>query len=102
MDRASFVNFIVAPDVKQDNLLFRNYDGHSDPIAVSNADCLDPGLLAAEMVIVEMGLKGVFFQIAQDEGDFLLLLRMALYELPGSAGEMGRPYKSIHVSVFQP
>jgi hypothetical protein len=27
---------------------------------------------------------------------------MALYELPGSAGEMGSPYEGIHASVFQP
>jgi hypothetical protein len=98
----SFVNFIVAPDIKQDDLLFRNYDGYSDPIAVGNADCLDSGLLAAEMVIVEMGLKRVFFQIAQDKGDFLLQLRMALYKLPGSAGKMGGPYEGVHASVFQP
>lgn len=42
----SFIHFIVAPDVKQDDLLFRDYDGHGDPIAVGNADCLhrqEPG-----------------------------------------------------------
>jgi hypothetical protein len=102
MDMDSFVNFIVAPDVKQNDLLFRDYDGHGDTIAVGNADGLDSGLLAAELVIVEMGLKGVLFQIAQDEGEFFLQLRMSLYELPGSAGEMGSPSESIHASVFQP
>jgi hypothetical protein len=92
----------MTPDIEQDDLFFRDYDGHSDPIAIGNADCLDSGLLAAKMVMVEMGLKRVFFQIAQDKGDFLLQLRMALYELPGSAGEMGGPYEGIHASVFQP
>jgi hypothetical protein len=102
MEMDLFVNLIVAPDVEQDDLLFRDYDGHGDPIAIGNADCLDSGLFACEMVIVEMGLKGVFFQIAQDESDFLLQFRMALYERPGNAGEMGRPYECIHASIFQP
>ena len=98
----SFVNFIVGSDIEQDNLFFRDDNGHRDSTAVGDADSLDTSLLASEMVIVEMGLKRVFFQIAQDKGDFLLQLRMALYELPGSAGEMGSPYEGIHASVFQP
>jgi hypothetical protein len=92
----SFVNFIVAPDVKQDDLFFCDYNGHRDPIAIGDVECLNSNLLATEVMIAEMGLKGVFFQIMQDNGDFLLQLRMALYELLGSAGEMGCPYEGIH------
>ncbi len=64
----SFVNFIVAPDIKKDDLLFCDDNGQGNTIAVGNADCLDAGLLTAEMVIDEMRLKGVFFQIAQNGG----------------------------------
>jgi hypothetical protein len=50
----------MTPDVEQDDFFFRNHNSHDDPIAVGNADCLDAGLLAAEMVIVGMWLKRIF------------------------------------------
>ena len=60
------VNLIMGADVEQHDLFFRDHDGQGNAITVGYADRLDAGLPAARMMILEMRLKGVFFQIAKE------------------------------------
>lgn len=66
--------------IKQGYFFFRYDNRQRDSIFVGYAHCLNAFELAAGMVVLQMGLKRVFFEIAQNAGKFCFQLRMAFFE----------------------
>jgi len=79
----------MTADVEQYDLLVCDLYGKCDPETVSKADGLDAFISAPKVVIFEMWLKGVMFQIAQNACDFVPQFRMLFPKLFGSVSEMG-------------
>jgi len=75
---ARLIDFIMAPDINQENLFFGNFQGQGYPVAVGEADGMHPLKLALQRVQPQMGLKRVLLQIAQNPGKALLQVRMVL------------------------
>ena len=75
------VYFIMCPDIKKGYLFFSYDNRQRYSIFVSYAYCLNAFELPAEMVVFHVGLKRVFFEIAQDTGKFCSQFRMAFFEL---------------------
>lgn len=91
----------MAAGVEQDDFLFGDQDGERYSILMGNADCLHPFQLAAQVVIPQMRLKRVTFEIPQDGSKRMPQFTMALVEFFRRAGKPGCPDKGIHDSLFQ-
>jgi len=68
-------------DIKKGYLFFSNDNRQRYSIFVSYAYSLNAFKFSAETMVFQMGLKRVFFEIAQDTGKFCFQFRMALFEL---------------------
>lgn len=96
------VDLVVAADIEQDDLLFGHHNGEGDAVAVSEAHRLHPLQLAGQVVILQVGLERVAFQVAQGSGEFSPQFRMMFHELFSRTGEAGGPDQGIHASRPDP
>ena len=71
----------MRPDIKKGYLFFSYDNRQRYSIFVRYAYCLNAFQLSAETVVFQVGLKRVFFEIAQDTGKFCSQFRIALSEL---------------------
>lgn len=77
----SSVYFIMRTDIKKGYLFFSYDDRQRYSIFVSYAYGLNAFEPSAETMVFQVGLKRVFFEIAQDTGKFCSQFRMVLFEL---------------------
>jgi hypothetical protein len=77
----SSIQLVMTADVKQDFLFFGNKEGQGNPVAVSEADGVTAGELAAQGVELQVGLKGVFLQVGDDFNKTGFQVRMLPEEL---------------------
>jgi len=68
-------------DIKKGYLFFCNDNRQRYSLFVSYAYGLNAFELSAETMVFQVGLKRVFFGVAQDTGKFCFQFRMALFEL---------------------
>ena len=91
----------MAADVEEDDFLFGYQDGECYAVLMGNADSLHPFQLAAQVVIPEMRLKWITFEVPQDGGKLMPQFMVALVEFFRRAGKPDCPDKGIHDSLFQ-
>ncbi len=108
----SLVNFIVAPDVKQDDLLPGDHQGKSYPVTVGKTDGVTVFQLSAETVQLEVGLKRVlsqviddldkrFFQVWMYFEEFLCPAKEAIRRIDGRGELFGSPSSGPRLSCIR-
>jgi len=57
--------------IKQQDFLFGDHNGHCNPVVVGYAYGLYAFVFSPEIMILKVGLKGIFFEIAKDARNLL-------------------------------
>ena len=80
------VHLVMAADIEQDDLSVRHLNREDDAVVVCDADGLDILQLAAKVVVFQVRLERIAFQIAQTCANFAAQFRDALRKnfLPGA------------------
>lgn len=72
----SAIDIVMASDIKEDDLLFRNNQAKGDAVATGEADSLYPFEVAAKVVEAQMRLEWVLLQITKEGGNGRTQVRM--------------------------